>query len=64
MNEDSGEHGEIPLESEFSVYIKQQVMLTHGLLWLSNTKGLMGNTKDNQKHLAIKPNNTNKYKQT
>lgn len=40
------------------------VTLTHGPLWLSNTRGLMGNTTDNQKHLAIKANNTNTYKQT
>lgn len=50
--------------SRESLVLNQWVKLTHGLLWLSHTGGLMGNTTDNQKHLAIKPNNTNKYKQT
>lgn len=57
MNEDGGQSS---LESERRVREKQPVVLTHGLLWLSNTVRLMGSTKDNQKHLSI---NTNKYKQ-
>lgn len=64
LNEEREEHSKISLETAFSVRVKQQVTLTHGLLWLSNTMGLMGSAMDNQKHLAIKPNNTNKYKQT
>lgn len=47
---------------QYSVPVKQQVALTHGLLPPLNTIGLMGSTMDNQKHLVIKPNNANNYK--
>lgn len=47
-------------EREFSVCVTEHVTLTNALLRFSNTIGLMGSTTDNQKHLAIKPNNTNK----
>lgn len=58
MSEEGGE--QTSLESEPRVRGKQPVVLTHGLLRLSNTMKLMESTKDNQKHLSI---NTNKYKQ-
>lgn len=65
MNKNREQHGEVsPGKKEFNIHAKHQVTLTHGLLGLSDTIGLMGSTMDNQNHLAIKPNNTNKYRQT
>lgn len=53
---------EVSLESPSCVRVRP--VLTHGLPWLSNITGWMGNATDDQEHLFVKSNITDAHKQS